>query len=161
MTNSNDISGDVRESPLLSVTAGFQQTREAHAGELAADYVELIHELIERHGEARLVDIAERLGVSHVTANKTVGRLQRDGLVQKRPYRAVFLTAEGRKLAEESRRKHRVVVQFLCAIGVDEAQSCIDAEGLEHHISDVTLQAMVRFLEHGAQAKQAENRHVP
>lgn len=136
-----------REAPLTSVTAGFQQTREAHAGELAADYVELIHELIERHGEARLVDIAEHMGVSHVAANKTVGRLQRDGLVQKRPYRAVFLTNEGRKLAEESRRKHLLVVRFLRALGVDAKQASIDAEGLEHHISDVTLRAMVRFLE--------------
>lgn len=133
--------------PLTSITAGFKQAREAHAGELAADYVELIHELIERHGEARLVDIAERMGVSHVTANKTVGRLQRDGLVQKRPYRAVFLTDEGRRLAEESRRKHLLVVQFLRAIGVDDQQARIDAEGLEHHISDITLGAMVRFLE--------------
>lgn len=135
------------ESPLTSVTAGFLQTRADHAGELAADYVELIYELIARHGEARLVDIAEMLGVSHVTANKAVGRLLRDGLVQKRPYRAIFLTEEGRRLAEQSRRKHHLVVQFLRAIGVEEKQACIDAEGLEHHISDVTLRAMLGFLE--------------
>lgn len=149
MDQSNDTSAD-RDTPITSITAGFRQVREAHAGELAADYVELIHELIELHGEARLVDIAERMGVSHVTANKTVGRLQRDGLVQKRPYRAVFLTDAGRTLAEESRRKHLLVVQFLRAIGVDDRQARIDAEGLEHHISDVTISAMVKFLEkHG------------
>jgi DtxR family manganese transport transcriptional regulator len=145
MTQRHEQSG-AGETSLMSVTAGFQQTRAAHAGEQAADYVELIHELIERHGEARLVDIASRMGVSHVTANKTVARLQRDGLVQKRPYRAVFLTDEGRKLAEAGREKHAVVVRFLCALGVEKEQACIDAEGLEHHISDMTLAAMVRFL---------------
>lgn len=129
-----------------SITAGFAQTRRDHATELAEDYVELIQGLIAEHGEARLVDIAEHMGVSHVTANKTIGRLQRDGLVQKRPYRSVFLTEQGRKLAEESRERHRIVVEFLCAIGVGEEQAFIDAEGIEHHISAATLNAMSAFL---------------
>ncbi|RJP38324.1 MAG: transcriptional regulator MntR [Phycisphaerales bacterium] len=129
-----------------STTEGFRQVRLDHAVEMAEDYVELIDDLIARHGEARLVDIAEHMGVSHVTANKTVARLLRDGLVQKRPYRAIFLTGEGKKLAEASRRKHIVVVEFLCALGVPEDQARIDAEGIEHHISDVTLSAMSRFV---------------
>lgn len=129
-----------------STTEGFKQVRRDHAQETAEDYVELIDDLIAHHGEARLVDIAAHMGVSHVTANKTVARLLRDGLVQKRPYRAIFLTEEGRTLAVASRRKHALVVEFLCALGVPEDQARIDAEGVEHHISDVTLAAMSRFL---------------
>lgn len=139
----SDVAG---ERVYQSITAGFAQTRRDHAMELAEDYVEMILGLIDEHGEARLVDIAEHLGVSHVTANKTIGRLQRDGLVQKRPYRSVFLTEQGRKLAEESRERHRIVVEFLCALGVGEEQARIDAEGIEHHISAVTLNAMSVFL---------------
>lgn len=128
-----------------STTAGFRQTRRAHALELAEDYVELVNDLIEHSGEARLVDIAAHMGVSHVTANKTIARLQRDGLVDKLPYRSVFLTPEGKRLAEEVRKRHKTVFDCLLALGVPERQARIDAEGIEHHISPVTLRAMARF----------------
>ena len=36
------------------------KTRRDHSAETAEDYVELIAQLIRRHGEARTVDIAER-----------------------------------------------------------------------------------------------------
>ena len=124
----------------------FARTRKDHAQELAEDYVELIDDLIRQHGEARTVDIAERLGVSHVTVNKTVARLMRDGLIVKRPYRSVFLTDEGRALAEACRRRHEIVYHFLRAIGVPRQQAQIDSEGIEHHISERTLRAMGRFV---------------
>jgi DtxR family manganese transport transcriptional regulator len=123
-------------------TEAFRETRRQHAGELAEDYVELIDDLIHETGEARLVDIARRMGVAHVTANHTVRRLQRDGLVEKLPYRSIFLTAKGRKLAIESRNRHDIVFRFLLSIGVPERQAAIDAEGIEHHISDTTLRIL-------------------
>lgn len=129
-----------------STTDGFRKTRQAHASELAEDYVELIDDLFLQYGEARLVDIARRMGVSHVTANKTIGRLQRDGLVDKRPYRAVFLTTTGEQLAAMVRKRHEIVYDFLLALGVPKIQACIDAEGVEHHISETTLRAMSRFM---------------
>lgn len=128
------------------VAEAFRQTRRDHATEVAEDYVELIDDLIRACGEARPVDIAKRLGVSHVTVNQTVGRLQRLGLVRKEPYRSVFLTERGSQLAAACRRRHRIVLEFLCAIGVPEEQAGIDAEGVEHHISSTTLQAMAEFL---------------
>lgn len=127
-------------------TNAYRKVRRDHASELAEDYVELIDDLIAECGEARIVEIARRMGVSHVTANKTVGRLQRDGLVQRRPYRAIFLTEAGQRLAERSRERHQLVHAFLRAIGVPQQQASIDAEGIEHHISDATLRAMSRFL---------------
>lgn len=130
-----------------STTDGFRQTRRAHASELTEDYVELIDDLIEQYGEARLVDVADRMGVSHVTANKAIGRLQRDGFVDKRPYRAIFLTPSGKRLANQVRRRHHMVHDFLLALGVPEKQARIDAEGIEHHISDTTLRAMSRFIQ--------------
>lgn len=98
------------------------------------------------NGEARAVDLATRLGVSQVTVTKTIQRLVRDGLVTSQPYRAVFLTEEGRRLADESRRRHEIVVGFLLALGVGEQTAETDAEGIEHHVSEETLAAMERFL---------------
>jgi DtxR family manganese transport transcriptional regulator len=125
----------------------FQRTRDDHSRENAEDYVELIETLIQETGEARAVDLAERLGVSHVTVSKTVQRLQREGYVTTQPYRSIFLTEKGRAVAAESRARHDLVLRFLMALGVTADVAETDSEGIEHHVSQETLQAMRRFLE--------------
>ena len=125
----------------------FRQSRRARKTEIAEDYVELIADLIDGQGEARAVDIARRMGVSHATVIKTIARLQRDGLVVTKPYRSVFLSEEGRRLAQWSRRRHEVVVSFLLALGVSEETAHADAEGMEHHVSEETLAAFERHIQ--------------
>jgi DtxR family manganese transport transcriptional regulator len=130
------------DTPVRPGTRGHgARTRRDHAQELAQDYAELISDLIERHGEARVVDLARRLGVTHVTVNRAIKRLQRAGLVSMEPYRAIFLTAAGRRLAVESRERHDLVVRFLVALGVPHAVAESDAEGIEHHVSRETLRS--------------------
>jgi len=120
---------------------GFAHVRNAHESEMAEDYVELIAELIEANGEARPVDIAERLGVKAPTVTKNVSRLKSAGLVRREKYRSIFLTDKGQSLADACRRRHRIVVAFLQSLGVDAATAERDAEGIEHHVSDETLAA--------------------
>ncbi len=91
---------------------GFRQVREAHRRELIDDYVELISDLIREVGEARQVDMAARLGVSQPTVAKMLKRLASVGLIEMIPWRGVFLTAEGEKLAQESRERHQIVENF-------------------------------------------------
>ncbi|MFN0192708.1 MAG: manganese-binding transcriptional regulator MntR [Aestuariivirga sp.] len=127
-------------------SAAFRRIRADHQSELAADYVEMIADLIDERGEARGTDIAMRLGVANATVVKTLRRLQDGGLVTQEPYRAIFLTDDGWKLADDCRRKHRIVEDFLLALGVSEAVARIDSEGIEHHVSEETLKAMAKFL---------------
>lgn len=124
----------------------FGKARRDRSTELAEDYAELIADLLASTGEARPVDIARRLGVSHATVAKSVARLKREGLVTARPYRGVFLTDAGRTLAEKVRARHRLVVDVLIALGVPLEAAEADAEGIEHHVSDVTLKSFARFL---------------
>jgi DtxR family manganese transport transcriptional regulator len=124
----------------------FQRVRNAHQTELAEDYVELIADLIEEKGEARLVDLSERLGVTKATVNNTIQRLQRDGFVTSEPYRAIFLTDKGRKVAAASRERHLIVRDLLVSLGVDAETADADAEGIEHHVSQTTLEAIRRHL---------------
>lgn len=119
--------------------------RVAHKTELAEDYVELILDLLESEGEARLTAIAGRLGVSHPTVSKSLRKLERDGYVSLKPYRSIELTGEGRALALACRARHEIVLQFLLALGLDQATAERDAEGIEHHCSPETLEAMARF----------------
>lgn len=122
--------------------AAFRKVREAHQTEMAEDYVELIGDLIAETGEARLTDIAGSMGVAQASASKVVARLKREGLVDGRPYRSIFLTEAGAAMAAESRRRHKVVHDFLLALGLDEATAANDSEGIEHHVSEPTLTAL-------------------
>ncbi|HDR2684145.1 TPA: manganese-binding transcriptional regulator MntR [Enterobacter ludwigii] len=123
---------------------GFRQVREAHRRELIDDYVELISDLIREVGEARQVDMAARLGVSQPTVAKMLKRLASVGLIEMIPWRGVFLTPEGEKLAQESRERHQLVENFLLVLGVSPEIARRDAEGMEHHVSEETL---VKFRE--------------
>ena len=129
---------------------GFRQVREAHRRELIDDYVELISDLIHESGEARQVDMAARLGVSQPTVAKMLKRLASVGLIEQIPWRGVFLTPEGEKLAQESRERHQIVETFLLVLGVSLDTARRDAEGMEHHVSEETLALFRRFSdEHG------------
>ena len=128
--------------PTASVSdsaAKFDRIRRAHQSEVAEDYVEMISDLIEETGEARTVDLAARFGVTSPTVNAIVRRLQRENLVETRPYRSIFLTEDGKALAECSRARHQIVRDFLVTIGVPETVAEEDAEGVEHHVSEQTL----------------------
>lgn len=125
--------------------AAFRATRDAHSTEMAEDYVELIGDLILTEGEARLTDVAVHMGVAHATAAKIVARLKSLNLVEGRPYRSLFLTPEGAAMAERSRARHQAVVDFLRVLGVAARTAEIDAEGLEHHVSEETLAALAQL----------------
>jgi DtxR family manganese transport transcriptional regulator len=124
----------------------FRRARKDHSTETAADYVELISDLINEAGEARRVDLASRMGVSHVTVTKTIQRLALEGYVDTKPYRGLFLTEKGNRLADESRLRHELVVGLLTRLGVSPECAEQDAEGMEHHVSEETLRAIRAFL---------------
>lgn len=123
-----------------------ERTRVDHATEIAEDYVEAIAEIIEEQGVCRVKDLSEHFAVSHVTVNRTVARLQRDGFATTEPYSPVELTSQGAKLAKNSRRRHEIVFSFLVALGVSEETATTDAEGIEHHVSPETLNLMETFI---------------
>ncbi|MCA9059166.1 MAG: manganese-binding transcriptional regulator MntR [Planctomycetaceae bacterium] len=127
-------------------TRGHQRTRNDHATELTEDYVEAIDDVEQTLGVCRIRDLAERFAVSHVTVNRAVARMQRDGFVETRPYAPVTLTEKGKQLAQDSRRRHQIVFQFLRALGISERTAAIDTEGIEHHVSEETLTVMEQFV---------------
>ena len=124
----------------------FARVRSVHQNEIAEDYVELIAELIEERGVARLVDLADRLGVSKPTVSNQIRRLQQQQFVRCQPYGSIFLTKRGIELAKESRERHRLVRDYLVALGVDEETADGDAEGIEHHVSEATARAFRKHL---------------
>ncbi|MEM1097772.1 MAG: manganese-binding transcriptional regulator MntR [Planctomycetota bacterium] len=137
--------GSQRDAGPAESTAGFRRTRQDHAQETAEDYVEAIAQLADDEGNCRVKDLADRLGVSHVTVIRVTHRLTERGLITTEPYKPLRLTAKGQRLAEACAARHAAVVAFLLKLGVDERTAAIDAEGIEHHLSDKTLAAMRAF----------------
>src|SRR3954463_3366031 len=81
--------------------------------------------------------LAERLGVSAASASAMVKKLDGLGLVSHVPYRGVELTTEGRRVALEVLRHHRLLELYLAqSLGVPWDRVHDEAEVLEHHISE-------------------------
>ncbi len=127
------------------IIMSFRKVRNAHKTENTEDYLELIAELLSSKGEARIVDIANELGIAQATANKTIQRLQSQGYINREPYRSIFLTVKGQIIASKSKRRHNTVLKFLLNLGLDEKTASADAEGIEHHVSEKTLKKMEKF----------------
>jgi len=123
----------------------FKKVRDAHKSENTEDYLEIIADLLNVKGEARIVDIASKLDIAQATANKTIQRLQNQGFVKKEPYRSIFLTLKGQQVASISKKRHIIVLTFLKNLGLDIKTAEADAEGIEHHVSDKTLKKMEQF----------------
>ena len=130
----------------MSKAKQFKALRKQHSLESAEDYTELIHELIEESGEARTGQIAKELGISHVTALRTIKRLQQQGYVTTSRQKPVELTSKGKKLALYSKEKHEILLEFLIKLGVPKKVADIDVEGIEHHVSKITLDRIKKFL---------------
>lgn len=106
------------------------------------DYLERIQELIEAKGYARVVDIAGSLGISQASVTNMVKRLDAEGFVRHEKYRGLVLTPEGEVIAKAIARRHRILTGFLNLLGVASAEVEHDVEGMEHHLSLSSLQAI-------------------
>jgi len=106
------------------------------------DYLERILELINTKGYARVVDIALSLKISQASVTNMVQRMDSDGLLKYERYRGMVLTASGEALAKSITRRHRILTDFFRLFGLDEELIYHDVEGMEHHISPPTLNAI-------------------
>lgn len=111
------------------------------------NYLEAIYELSKDTNFARLSDIAERLSVSKASASNAMQTLMSKGLVITQRYKEIYLTPEGKQLAEIISKKHRTIKRFFIDIlSVDAETADTDACAIEHVISAASVSAMERFL---------------
>jgi DtxR family Mn-dependent transcriptional regulator len=102
------------------------------------DYAKAIYALERRGGEAVSTNaLAERLGVTPASASGMVKRLCEIGLVEHEPYHGVSLTEDGRRVALEVMRHHRLLELYLVEdLGVPWDRVHREAEVLEHVLSE-------------------------
>ena len=110
------------------------------------DYLERIHELIEGKGYARVADIAQQLDIAPASVSTMVQRLAKAGLLNYEKYRGLTLTPAGQAAALGIRHRHRVLTEFLTTLGVPRDQVERDVEGMEHHMSSITVEKIEALL---------------
>ena len=125
----------------------YSKIRSQNKNEILEDYVEAIQEISEIKGDVKNADLAIHFSVSQATVNKNLKRLISYNLAKSEPYRSIFLTNEGKKLASISKQKHQIVYNFLVKLGVSKKIAQFDSEGIEHHVSKETLKLMKKFSE--------------
>ena len=112
------------------------------------DYLEAIHAIAAGGGDVCVRDIAARLGVAMPSVTGAMKRLEAMRLVRHGRYDYVELTAEGKRRAAGVAGRHALLKRFLVeALSVEEATADADACAIEHHVSEATVQAMIRLLD--------------
>ena len=92
-------------------------------------------------------ELAQRLGISSPSVSEMVTRLSAQGLVEHDRYRGQQLTREGRKVALELVRHHRLLEMFLVRVlGYRWDEVHEEAERLEHVISERMEQRIFELL---------------
>ena len=116
------------------------------------DYVKAIYALESRGGASVTTNaLAERVGVSSASASVMVRKLADAGLVEHTPYHGVRLTKQGRRVALEVVRHHRLLETFLVQeLGMPWDRVHAEAEVLEHVLSEALEQRIAEKLGHPA-----------
>lgn len=107
-------------------------------------YLETILVLTQRNAFVRAIDIGEHMGYSKPSVSRAIGVLRSGGFVSVGAEGAITLTETGREIAEKIYERHAILTRFLVSLGVDPAVAAKDACKMEHHISDVSVEAIKR-----------------
>lgn len=128
-----------------------------------ARYIKSVYELSSKscNGRVRIVDIADKLGVTKLSASLAVTKMEKEGLVGKDDRRQVFMTLRGEKLAVSMIYKNTVIQDFLIEV-LSVNKEISDACAIEHVISVDTLCALCRYLALTNPERQCmDDCHVP
>jgi len=111
-------------------------------------YLQTICKLSSEQSPVALSALADRLGVSSVSANEMIKKLVARGLVTYEPYRGVTLTAEGQTQALRVIRRHRLWERFLTDV-LDIPWDRVHEEAcqLEHATSSLVEEKLAQFLD--------------
>lgn len=116
-------------------------------------YLEAILVLQRRNGFVRSVDVGDYLGYSKPSVSRAMGLLRKGGLIVMERDGGLYLTEEGRAIAEKIYERHTVLSRVLMDLGVPEKVAVEDACKIEHDISDVTFEIIKRRIAAYEEAK--------
>src|ERR671923_1365096 len=108
------------------------------------EYLQIMYWLEEAGLPITGANIARAMQLSAPTVHEMIGRLERDGYVERRTDKSVAFTADGRQHAQAIVRRHRLIERFLTDIlGIPWDEVHEEAERLEHAMSPVLEERML------------------
>lgn len=110
-------------------------------------YIESIYILNKKMGNVRSIDVCEHLGYSKPSVSRAMSLLKKGGFVLMDADGYLALTDAGREVAEKMYQRHTVLSELLMQLGVDEKTACEDACKIEHRISDISFNAIKKYVE--------------
>ena len=119
--------------------------------ESAENYLETILVLHQRKGSVRSIDIANELEFSKPSVSVAMKNLRLNGYIEVNDAGFIHLLPAGQQIAEAVLEKHRMMTEFLVALGVREKVAAEDACRIEHVLSDESFEAIKRHAEKYAQ----------
>jgi DtxR family Mn-dependent transcriptional regulator len=136
--------------------------------EAVQDYLKAVYKLSEREERVTTTALAQRLEVAPASVTNMLKRLKAMRLVDYEPYHGAKLTLDGRRVALELIRRHRLAESYLAEeLHVPWHQVHTEAERLEHALSGKVLERMDDVLghpstdPHGAPIPTAEGTVAP
>ena len=118
-----------------------------HLLESGEMYLESIYVLTKNNSSVRSIDVCEYMGFSKPSVSRAVGLLKKGGFVVTDKDGFLSLTKEGIAVAEKIYERHTVITELLVRLGVDKETASEDACKIEHDISDISLEAIKKFIE--------------
>lgn len=113
-----------------------------HLQESGEMYLETIYILSQSKEQVRSIDVSEYMGFSKPSVSRAVGLLRRGGYINTDESGGLILTDAGLAVAQKTYERHRILTNVFIKLGVDEKTASEDACKIEHHISDVTFEAL-------------------
>ena len=108
------------------------------------DYLEAMLIMKDKHGYVRSIDVADHLGVTKPSVTYTTKRLRENGYITMDKDGLITLTPAGMEIASRVYDRHKTLTHFFMHLGVDEKTAREDACKVEHDLSQVTYEAIVR-----------------
>ena len=109
-------------------------------------YLETIYVLTRTSSTVRSIDVCEYMGFSKPSVSRAIGLLRSGGYVSVDTDGYLSLTDVGLEVAIKMYDRHKLLTDFLMQLGVPEDIASTDACKIEHHLSDVSFEALKNYL---------------
>jgi DtxR family Mn-dependent transcriptional regulator len=124
-----------------------QQVERQHTPSME-DYLEAIAMLRDANKAVRVSQISQRLKVRMPSVTSALKKLSEKGLVKHERYGHVGLTPDGENVAKGVVHRHEALSRFFTeALDIDRKTAEEDACKIEHVISLLSLERMIKFIE--------------
>ncbi len=112
------------------------------------DYLEVINILDREKGFTRVKDISRLMNVKNPSVTGALSKLENNNLVKHEKYGYVELTTEGRVIARNIQKKHKIFQRFLTMVlNINPVTAEKDSCQFEHAISPETYEKLTKFIE--------------